>query len=340
MMRLTLRARRAQTSDCRHGPRRWTDLSIGYMVEHMGFETRGWRLGFIVAVALLVLACRDLPMDEVAVDPSTRTQTTSLAPPSAALKFAVAAMVTPETTYQDYALLFRELGAQLGTPVAVVHGRSYRSVNDQLVSGKLDAAFICTGGYLELLERDKAPAILAVPVVNAETVYRSVIIVKRASRYQSFKDLRGSRFAFTDPLSNTGYLYPNALLKKLGSSRDAFFSSYAFLKSHDRAIHAVTGSLRDAAAVDSLIFDFMTAREPKLARDLRVIHRSPPFGIPPVVAGLHTTTAQHARWRAALLALAKRKRAKATMKRLRIDRFSVPPPGLYDATRKLYAETR
>jgi phosphonate transport system substrate-binding protein len=74
-------------------------------------------------------------------------------------------------------------------------------------------------------------------------------------------------------------------VQQLGHTPDTFFARTFFTYSHDNAIYAVADGVADGAAVDSLIYEFALLRDPDLANRVRIIHQSPPFGIPPVVVG-------------------------------------------------------
>jgi phosphonate transport system substrate-binding protein len=143
-------------------------------------------------------------------------------------------------------------------------------------------AFVCTGAYIEGHDTF-GMEILAAPVVYGEPVYYSYTIVDADSAATALADLRGASFAFTDPISNTGTLVPTYLLGQLGETPDTFFREYIYTYSHDRSIEAVADGLVDGAAVDSLIYDYLVRKEPLLGKKVRILARSEPYGIPPVV---------------------------------------------------------
>ena len=200
------------------------------------------------------------------------------------LRVAVAAVISPKGTAESYQPLLDYLSDKLDRPVELVQRRTYAEVNDLIESGFVDVAFVCTSAYVDGREKF-GMELLAAPQVNGEAVYYSLLIVPKDSAAQSMADLRDKVFAFTDPMSNTGKLYPTYLVQQLGSAPDQFFARTFFTYSHDDAIRAVADGLADGAAVDSLVYDFAVARDPSLAERVRIIHRSPPFGIPPVVVG-------------------------------------------------------
>jgi phosphonate transport system substrate-binding protein len=198
------------------------------------------------------------------------------------LKVAIAAVISPQGSAESYASLLDYLSDKLDRPVERVQRRTYAEVNELLRTGEVDLAFVCTSSYL-LGEREFGLELLAAPQVNGEKTYRAMLIVPAETTAQRIEDLRGKVFAFTDPNSFTGRIYPTYLLQTIGEIPESFFARTFFTYSHDDAIRAVADGVADGASVDSLVLDFALKRQPALAERLRVIHISPPFGMPPVV---------------------------------------------------------
>ena len=296
----------------------------------------------LLALTLTVAAlsgCRRHPFEEREVDFEQRVPT-SRSGKTDDLHFALAAMISPKETHHHYVKLVKQLARKVGQPIKLFHGRSYKQVNMLLRSGKIDMALICTGGYTELLGETEPVSVLAVPRVRGKTTYRSYVIVREADPARTFADLVGRRFAFTDPLSNTGYLYPMSLIRALGSTKERFFASYTFVGSHDRAIRAVQRGVQDAAAVDHLIFEYLKQRKPGSIKGLRILGKSPEYGIPPVVASRRSTRAQRQQWRRALLSLHEDATTKGTLRQLEIERFVLSPPNLYHSAIELWKQLR
>ncbi len=248
------------------------------------------------------------------------------------LRFSVAAMQSPRGTYSGYTRMLDLVGQRLGVGVELVQRRTYRETNELLLAGQTDVALICTGGYFDL--KRSAPAgveVLAVPVVRGTTTYRSLVIVPMESRAERLLDLAGKRFAFTDELSFSGHLYPLFAVRQLGLDPDRFFPGAVFTSSHDRSVEAVARGFVDGAAVDSNIYFDLVGADAQLARRVRVLEESPPFGIPPVVALPSLGESTRARVRAALLALHEDGEAARVLKSIGIERFVAPPEGLYDS---------
>jgi phosphonate transport system substrate-binding protein len=288
----------------------------------------------ILVAALLpaVLGCPSSPYPEVAVDlASSRPAPTTVQKPRAAvLRFSVAAMQSPQDTFAAYSRVFERLEAKLEAKIELVQRRTYQEVNELLATGQLDAALVCTGGYVDLERRSPgAVEVVAVPVVHGRTTYQSYLIVPASSLTEAVADLRGKRFAFTDDLSLSGFGYPSHLLRNMGADPGTFFGTVTFTHSHDRSIDAVAKGVVDGAAVDSLIYDDLARSSPEVQSATRVIHRSPHYGVAPVVVSTRLPAERRAAISDALLRLHEDPEARAALALVGFDRFSAPEPLLY-----------
>jgi len=257
-------------------------------------------------------------------------------PPAAVvpLRVAVAAVISPRGNVESYTPLLNYLADKLNRPIEMVQRRTYAEVNDLLAAGQVDVAFVCTSAYVAG-KQDFGMQLLAAPQVNGETVYYSYLIAPAGSPARSMTDLRGKVFAFTDPISFSGRVYPTSLVRGLGAEPESFFSRTFFTYSHDNAIHAVADGLADGAGVDSLVYDFAVAREPALAPKIKVIQRSPPFGIPPVVVGPGIRPQLRSELYDLLVGLYDAPEGPAVLAELGLDRFVPIADAAYDSARQL-----
>ncbi len=250
------------------------------------------------------------------------------------LRIAVAAMISPEATINVYQELMDYIAATLGRPVELKQRRTYQEVNDMLGAGKLDAAILCSGPYVHA-KRQYGVELLAVPVIRGSPTYRSYIIVPQASTAASLEELQRKRFAFTDPLSTSGYLYPAYVLMSRGQAPETFFGKTLFTYSHDNSIEAVAERVVDGAAVDSLIYDYLQDTNPTLVARTRVIHRSPLFGAEPVVVPRDVDPATKQALQELFLGLDQDPTGREILKRLGADRFIRGDDSLYDGVRQM-----
>jgi len=241
-------------------------------------------LGYIcLAVFSLSFCQKKGPDDKIKVDFSQREEIPHLAPDSQMpLAAAVSALISPQENFFFYNRIFEYVSEKIGRKIIYKQRKTYREVNDLLSRQELDFAFICAGAYVEAKKEFDAQ-ILAVPQIGQKTEYYGYIIVRKTSNLSEFENLKDHSFAFTDPLSNTGYIYPTYLVKVLHQTSEKFFSRVIFTYAHDYSIQAVAGGIVDAAGVNSLIFDYIQKIHPEKTAALKIIKKSMPFGMPPVV---------------------------------------------------------
>ncbi len=295
---------------------------------------------WLVVLSLLVLAgCGRHPdYVRVSLTPSS-ISTASLNQPRPTvtpIRMGVAAILSPKTTSAGYAALKSYLERELSTPVELVQRGTYAEINELLRTRQIDFAFICTGAYVRG-EQEFGMEVLAVSEVAGSTVYYSYIIVPADSPVESPADLRGRTFAFTDPLSLTGYIAPLMLFQSLGIRPEDFFQRTLFTYSHDNSIRAVAERWVDAAGVDSVVYETMTREDQALAGAAKIIWRSEPFGAPPVVVHPGMDAAMKERIRRVLLSMGDDPEGRATLAPLGVERFVPAGPELYDSARRAMA---
>jgi phosphonate transport system substrate-binding protein len=175
------------------------------------------------------------------------------------------------------------LEQRLGAPVEFIQRASYQEITDLLLRSHLDLAWLC--GYPYVLNADRL-SLLAIPLYAGRPLYRSYILTwDEDSAARALTDLEGRIFAFSDPLSNSGYLFPQYVLSVLQFRPEQFFRRTFFTWSHRRVIEAVAAGLAEAGAVDGYVWDMLSRQRPDITARTRIVERSPYFGFPPLVTG-------------------------------------------------------
>jgi phosphonate transport system substrate-binding protein len=247
-------------------------------------------------------------------------------------------MVSPKETFIHYRQLFEFIGKKIGRPVELIQRKTYREINQLLGGGEIDIAFICSGPYASGKE-EYGFQVIAVPQVQGNHFYRSYLIVNKEKAYQRLKDLRGQVFAFTDPESNTGRLAPTFWLQQMGEKPERFFSKVIYTYSHDNSILAVGRGLVDGAAVDGLVWEYFQHTNPDLTRPTRIILKSEPYAIPPVVASREFPREKRERIRQILLTIHLEAAGRQILQGLMIDRFIAPPADWFENAREIRKRT-
>jgi phosphonate transport system substrate-binding protein len=211
------------------------------------------------------------------------------------------------------------LEARLGRPIQWVQRGSYREIVELLRQGKLDVAWVC--GYPYVRGRQYLH-LLAVPEYGGRPTYRSYLIVPRADKAtQSILDLRGRVFAFSDPDSNSGYLYPNYHLITLQERPQTFFGKSFFTWAHRKVVDAVAARVAHGGAVDGYVWDTLARFHPELTAMTRVVERSPEFGFPPFVARATLAREEEEQVRRVLIDMSKDAEGRELLKMLNLTGF-------------------
>ena len=128
-----------------------------------------------------------------------------------------------DSDIQLLSLVQTYLAVQLGRPVQLIKRRTYQEITALLLSGQLDAAWVCDDPYVQ---HEDQFALLAVPLYRHEPLYETYVIVSEQSKAQSFDDIRGTVHAFSDPDSTSGFLVTRSLLALRHTTPAQFFRTF------------------------------------------------------------------------------------------------------------------
>lgn len=167
------------------------------------------------------------------------------------------------------------LESQLGMPVEPFVATDYNGIIEALRAGKLDVAYLGPFSYvLATSVADVEAFAVAVTKKSGQSAYRSLILARKDSGIRQLADLKGRTFAFVDPSSASGHLFPKAGLEQAGFDPAQLFSRVIFSGSHDASILAVANQKVDAAAVADRILANAIARGLVKQDDLQVVWSS------------------------------------------------------------------
>lgn len=221
------------------------------------------------------------------------------------------------------------LEERLQRPIEFVTRSSYREISDLIRSSQLDFAWICGYPYVRYKSELR---LVAVPVWKGQPLYRSYIITAADNaKSQRILDLRGGVFAFSDPDSNSGHLYPCYALIRGGQDPDAFFSRTFYTWAHRLVVRAVAEGVAQAGAVDGYVYEMVSTLQPQLVARTRVIERSPLFGHTPIVARHDIDEREEGAFFEALAAMANDARGRELLRVMQLDGFVHGSVALYDS---------
>src|SRR3970282_940077 len=141
----------------------------------------------------------------------------------------------------------RLLSGALGIPVDAVVSTSYTAAIEAMCAGRADIGALNPFSYV-LAHEKCGVEVAAISLRFGLPYYRAQISARADANINTIEDLRGKRFAFVDPASTSGYLFPAAMLKKRGFDPDRFFSQTVFAGSHPNVMLAIYRGQVDGGA--------------------------------------------------------------------------------------------
>jgi len=287
-------------------PRAWVDLDEPEPGEIRGHDPNSRELGIVSP---------DFPADRLS------------------LRFAIAPVIASEKSLEGYGRLLEDLAYRVGRTPVFLRGRSHSEINGLLRNGRCDVALVSAYSLVRG-EREFGLKALVVPQIKGELTYHSLILVNAATPASSLLELRGKRFASADLFSTSGWLFPALWLKEHGEDPNLFFGEHLITGSYDRALQAVASGYVDGAAVYSLLYDQIAEADPTLAAKVKVILKSEPIGMPPLVVSPQDSAELRQAVLVALLGLHEGPAGRQILAPLGIERFVAAGDQLYDSVRK------
>jgi phosphonate transport system substrate-binding protein len=153
---------------------------------------------------------------------------------------------------------------------------SYAGVIEAMGARRADIGWLNTFSYV-LAHEKYGVEVRLVTVRFGSPYYRAEIITQATSGINSLADLKGKRFAFVDPASTSGYLFPLAGLKKAGYDPAKFFGQTIFAGSHTNVVLAVYQGRVDAGAVYEDARATVQKTLPDIMQKVKVVWTSDPI---------------------------------------------------------------
>lgn len=200
-----------------------------------------------------------------------------------------------------WAALRAELGAE-----AMTHLPEALSFERPPVPGAIEPENLFTQvcGYpLQTIFSGQA-RLLGVPTYTAEHCapgrHAAVFIVHAHAPFRELADLKGAKFVFNSPHSNSGMNLPRLALARIGA-RAPFFGSITETHSHPANVERVAKGEADATCVDNVTYAFMARHRSWVGERTRILAPTPSTPAIPFVTAITTPEPIVAALQAALL---------------------------------------
>jgi phosphonate transport system substrate-binding protein len=176
-------------------------------------------------------------------------------------------------------LMRKYLEKQLHMPVEVVLVQGYAPTIEAMRAQKIDVAGFGALAYIIAAKDAGAEAIAAYGNADGSIGgYRSVIAVPKNSPIHNVEELKSHAkdlvFAFSDPASTSGNLYPRVGLLSMGINPERDFKKVIFAGSHPETILSVKSGKVDVGAFGANFPKRIIDKHQMAADDIRVIWTS------------------------------------------------------------------
>lgn len=235
-------------------------------------------LGCLVAVAMLAGAC-----EKGGRAPET-------------LRVGFAPWENPQDLAKTAQPILELLSKATGKRAQSFVASDYAGVIEALRAKKLDVAFLPPAAYV-LAEKNAGAKVILKSLFHDRAMYYSAIITRKDTGIRTLGDLKGKSFAFVDPNSTSGAIYPKVMLMNAGLDPSKDLKQVIYAGGHDAVVLAVLNKKVDAGAVyandptgaDSAWASVLKG-DPRLAEILMIAQSKPiPSDNIAVASDLHPT---------------------------------------------------
>ena len=164
------------------------------------------------------------------------------------LKFGFTPVLAEAEMRAEFEPLMAYLSEAIGRKVSLYIAKDYGDLRTQMESGAVVVGSFSPFAYVDA-QRGGKIRIIAQSILDRSATYRGLIIARKDSGVRTVGDLEGKRFAFVDPKSASGYVYPRAMLVEKGVTPERYFRETIFAGGHDKVIAAVLDGRVDAGAI-------------------------------------------------------------------------------------------
>jgi phosphonate transport system substrate-binding protein len=164
-------------------------------------------------------------------------------------RYGVQAVETQAAALTRYKGFGEYVKKKLGIELELFLSAEYAGVIQAIGAKQLEVMDMGAAGYAGAwLETKGGVEPLVVPTNNDGTIgYYAVAFVRADSPYKSLDDLKGKVWAWVEPNSSSGYIFPLVGFRKMGLEPEKHFSKVVFSGGHEQSIIGVLDKAYDGA---------------------------------------------------------------------------------------------
>lgn len=171
------------------------------------------------------------------------------------LTYGVIPVASSRNMSDSFGGLVAHLEKELGIKVKLQVAGDYAGVITGMQHGHIDLAYLGPKSYCEAATRAGAEALVVEVGQSGVAGYHGYIITKAGSGLKTLEDLKGKKWAFTDPHSTSGTLVPTVYFNKVNIDPEKYFGKVVYSGSHEASILSVKAGKVDGASTNDLDFE-------------------------------------------------------------------------------------
>ena len=217
----------------------------------------------------------------LAMVPCALAEEPNICPGGGTVRFGVEPYDTAARLVPIYLKVGNLIGDKLDCKVEVFVATSYNAEIEAMRNGKLEIGEFGPLGYVLAHQVAKAEAVAAFGAADGKpNTYWASLVTYPASGIKTVAEIKGHSFAFSDPASTSGHLFPAYGLRKAGLHPDKDVRAI-FAGSHTSSFEALYNHKVDAGELNSEQLESATQRGHYKDGDLIFLWKSDPIPTDP-----------------------------------------------------------
>jgi len=218
----------------------------------------------------------------LAAAPAAMAANAADCPNGGEVRFGVEPYDTSAKLVPIYDHIAKLLADKIGCDVKVYITTTYNAEIEAMRNGKLEIGEFGPLGYVLAHQVAKAEAVAAFSNAQGQPDnYWASIVVPKGSLIKSVAELKGHTFAFSDPASTSGHLFPAYGMRKVGLDPDKDLKGM-YAGSHTASFEALYNKKVDAGELNSEQLESATQRDHYKDGDVVFLWKSDPIPTDPI----------------------------------------------------------
>ena len=238
--------------------------------------------GLAAMAAVFVLAGCGSDSDAETSGSSAAASAAAECPNNGTVRFAVEPYETSAKLLPVYDQIVEQLGQELGCEVELLITQNYTAEIEAMRAKKLEVAQFGPLGYVLAAKVADAEAVASYGEKGGEPdTYFASIVAPKDKGISSLDEVKGKDFAYSDPASTSGHLFPAFLLKDAGIDPDKGIKP-VYAGSHTSAFEALRNGKVDAGELNSETIESAQAEGTYKASEFVTLAKSKPIPVDPI----------------------------------------------------------